>query len=86
MGSWIGDYLKRQIVWSQRTFGNGRRTVGITEHIRKELDEIISEPEDLSEWINVIILALDGYWRHGGLPEQLTLELLKKQDKNFNRQ
>jgi len=30
----------RQREWSERTFGPGKRTGGITAHIAKELDEI----------------------------------------------
>jgi hypothetical protein len=35
-------------------------------HIKKELDdEIAHDPLDLGEWIDVIILGLDGAWRTG---------------------
>lgn len=55
--------IKMQIAWSEKTFGHGRRTEGICKHIEKELQEIRSNPDDLIEWIDVIILALDGAWR-----------------------
>lgn len=80
------EYLKRQWDWSRRTFGEGRRTKGIIQHITKELLEIEANPDDLSEWVDVVILALDGYWRHGGNPESLMADLQAKQDKNFSRQ
>ena len=81
----LGDYLARQMRWSHATFGPGRRTIGITAHIEKELDEIRAEPHDLEEWLDVVILALDGFWRHGGMPEDLLWRLREKQDKNFAR-
>lgn len=78
-------YLRRQWEWSERTFGPGFRTDGILNHIRKELAEVEKEPHDLMEWADIIILALDGYWRHGGSAERLLALLQKKQDKNFAR-
>jgi hypothetical protein len=81
----LTEYLTRQWEWSRRTFGEGRRTKGILEHIRKELSEIEAKPDDLSEWVDVMILAMDGYWRHGGKPESLMADLQAKQDKNFAR-
>jgi dATP/dGTP pyrophosphohydrolase len=79
-------YLERHAAWSARTFGPGPRTKGILEHIRKELKEIEQDPGDLEEWIDVIILALDGYWRHWGNPLDLMRRLQEKQNKNFARQ
>ncbi len=81
----LGAVLASQMEWSKRTFGNGRRTIGITKHIEKELAEIRDNPEDLSEWIDVIILAMDGYWRHGGTPDTIMRDLLAKQAKNRTR-
>ncbi len=81
----IGEYLKRQEEWSSRTFGHGTRTLGVTKHIEKEIAEIRAKPHDLFEWVDVIILAMDGYWRHGGSPESLMIALQAKQDKNFSR-
>jgi hypothetical protein len=82
----LESYLTRQWEWSARTFGPGRRTLGILQHIGKELKEIEAEPTDLSEWIDVVILAMDGFWRHGGNPADLLPGLLAKQRKNFARQ
>lgn len=81
----VAEYVKRQQGWSARTFGPGCRTLGVTAHIEKELAEIRAKPHDLSEWVDVIILAMDGYWRHGGDPQTLMTALQAKQDKNFAR-
>lgn len=82
----IASYLVRQIKWSRHTFGPAMRTGGIIEHIGKELVEVEKDPFDLLEWIDIIILALDGYWRHGGSAHRLMDVLCAKQQKNFARQ
>jgi hypothetical protein len=86
-GPWfaIEAYLRRQEIWSGRTFGNGVRTVEITKHIQKELAEILASPHDLTEWIDVVILALDGFWRAGGEPAAIMDYLQAKQNVNFTR-
>jgi hypothetical protein len=78
-------HLHRQRAFSLATFGPGRRTEGVVDHIRKELKEIEAAPEDLSEWIDVVLLALDGAWRSGATPEQIVDALQAKQLKNERR-
>jgi hypothetical protein len=79
-------YLERQAEWSAKTFGPGLRTKGLIDHISKELKEIEADPGDLEEWIDVMILALDGYWRHGGHKLDLMRRLQDKQNKNIARE
>lgn len=81
----IQTYYERQIEWSRETFGPALRTKGVLDHIRKELAEIELEPHDLSEWVDVVILAMDGFWRHGGNAADLLPALLAKQKKNMAR-
>lgn len=78
-------HLQRQRDFSGRTFGPGTRSAGIVDHIRKELREIEAAPDDLSEWIDVVILALDGAWRSGSNPQQIIDALVAKQAKNEGR-
>jgi hypothetical protein len=78
-------HLARQREWSGRTFGPGARTQGVVDHIRKELNEIESAPGDVSEWIDVAILAFDGAWRAGFTPQQIVDALVAKQTKNEGR-
>ena len=80
------SHLLRQREWSARTFGPGLRTQGVIEHIRKELEEILTAPTDLEEWIDVVILALDGAWRMGASPEQIIVQVVAKQTKNESRE
>ena len=81
----LQKYISDQQEWSEKTFGTGMRTLGITSHIEKELSEIRAKPDDLEEWIDVIILAIDGYWRAGGKSEELMKRMNDKQAKNFSR-
>ena len=81
----IIDHLYRQRAFSFRTFGPGTRTAGVCDHIRKELSEIEAAPADISEWVDVILLALDGAWRSGATPEQIAEAIEAKQTKNENR-
>ena len=78
-------HLKRQRNFSEKTFGPGMRTKGLCDHIRKELEEIQAKPLDVSEWVDVIILALDGAWRCGHTPEGIAKAILAKQIKNEGR-
>lgn len=78
-------HLIRQRAFSERTFGPGPRTAGVLDHIRKELKEIEAAPADLSEWVDVILLALDGAWRAGHEPAAIAAGIEQKQSKNEAR-
>lgn len=78
-------HLHRQRDFSRKTFGPGNRAQGVVDHIRKELREIEADPSDLSEWIDVVLLALDGAWRQGYEPEEIAAALDAKQTKNEGR-
>lgn len=80
------EHLHRQRAFSERTFGPGARTAGVCDHIRKELREIEAAPADITEWVDVILLAFDGAWRSGATPEQIAAAIEAKQTKNEARQ
>ena len=80
------EHLFRQMGWSAGTFGPGPRTRGVIDHIRKELEEIEQDPTDLNEWVDVIILALDGAWRAGHMPNEIIYAIRAKQLKNEQRE
>lgn len=83
------EYIYTQRAWSQRTFGpatrENDRTLGILEHIRKELEEVKAKPSDASEWADLIILAIDGAWRNKIRPRDLCDALEAKQERNMAR-
>lgn len=82
----LSHHLARQLHWSLQTFGPGERTVGIVDHIFKELTEVEdTDGQDLMEWIDVIILACDGAMRAGFTPQQVADALDEKQTINENR-
>lgn len=79
-------HIHRQREFSENTFGPGARTAGVIDHIRKELREVENDPTDLNEWIDIVLLALDGAWRSGHSPKQICEAIAKKQIKNEQRQ
>ena len=78
------EHIDHQREWSTKTFGPGLR-LGVIDHLRKELDEVAEDPTDLSEWVDVIILAFDGAWRSGASPEEIIEAIVAKQTKNEGR-
>ncbi len=79
-------HLRRQAAFSERTFGPGARVDGVCDHIRKELIEVkdafAAGAPTLPEWVDVIILGLDGAWRSGATPEQIVTAIAAKQSQN----
>lgn len=78
-------HLHRQKEWSEETFGPGPRTHGVLDHIQKEIGEVRADPTDLEEWIDLVLLSLDGAWRAGHSPEKIVSALDAKQTKNESR-
>ena len=78
-------HLARQAEFSALTFGPGSRVAGICDHIRKELIEVENSGGDLKEWVDVIILGLDGAWRSGATPQEIIAAIVAKQAKNEAR-
>ncbi|WP_155755051.1 dATP/dGTP pyrophosphohydrolase domain-containing protein [Burkholderia pseudomultivorans] len=78
-------FLRRQRAFSEHTFGPGRLTARVCDHIRKELTEVEAAPDDLREWVDVVLLGLDGAWRTGATPEQITTALTEKLTTNEGR-
>lgn len=94
----LEEHLKRQIAFSAATFGPGERMLGVVDHIRKELDEIVSAAhagERAAEWVDVVILGLDGLTRalraeDPEMPNSLIADIaaaliVDKQDRNERR-
>ncbi len=82
-------HLERQRAFSLGAFGPGTRVVGVIDHITKELVEIeeteAAGNDTLEEWVDVILLALDGAWRSGATPYEVAQAIRDKQAINENR-
>ena len=59
----LKQHLLRQMAFSHATFGPGTRTNGVVDHIRKELVEVLESNGSADEWVDVVILGLDGLTR-----------------------
>lgn len=77
-------HLKRQREWSLETFGP-QEIQGVLDHIRKELAEIEADPDDVKEWVDVIILAFDGAMKRGWKPQEIIDAIVAKQEENEAR-
>ncbi len=85
----LAQYLAAQRDWSLKTFGPGMRKLGIIKHIQKEIAELEAannRENDLEEWCDIAMLALDGAYRANFTPEQVCAQLRRKQAVNFSRQ
>lgn len=78
-------HVGRQRAFSETTFGPGLRTTVVVDHIRKELLEVLAAPEDLEEWVDVILLGFDGAWRTGADPQAIIDAIKAKQERNEQR-
>lgn len=72
--------------WSDRTFGPGKRTEGVLKHIAKELEEVRQKPDDISEWVDIMILAIDGATRAGFTGAEVTQAYHRKMIENHGRE
>jgi hypothetical protein len=59
----LKSHLVRQMVFSRATFAPGERRDGVLDHIRTEIDEVVASDGDSREWVDLVILALDGLTR-----------------------
>ena len=80
------EHLHRQRAWSLETFGPGYCHSRVIDHLRKEINEVEAAPLDLTEWVDVVLLALDGAWRAGYSPIQIAAAIEAKQARNEMRQ
>lgn len=71
--------------WNFNTYGPGERLTGTIKHIKKELKEIEKEPHDIVEWVDVIMLAVNGALRHGHEPQAIIDAFYKKFEINKAR-
>lgn len=68
-------HLHRQRAVSLATFGPGTRADAVLDHLRKEMEDVEAAPYALTEWVDVVRLALEGAWRAGYTPEDIAAAL-----------
>jgi hypothetical protein len=56
-------HLENQIIFSRNTFGPGTNTERLLNHLKNEIEETLNSHGDSSEWVDILILALDGLTR-----------------------
>jgi Protein of unknown function (DUF550) len=78
-------YLERAREFSLRVFGPGPRTEGVLDHITKEIVEVRNDPTDLGEWVDLIILGIDGAQRLGTPVQDIIDAIHAKQARNESR-
>lgn len=82
----LASFMGRAAEWSDRVFGEGPRTQRLCNYIRRELAEVEANPMDAVEWVDVIMLAMDGFRRvyqaqsSGGSPEEAASCLMEELD------
>jgi len=95
----LEQHLLRSMAFSHATFGPGTRAKGVIDHIKKEIIEVETSNGDASEWIDLVILSLDGLTRQlkyfkmeeGIIPDNDTVAVIaaqilrQKQAKNEKR-
>lgn len=79
------NFVERKMEHSTKTWPN-QSLLGVLAHVRKECDEIECEPLDSEEWVDLILLGIDGACRSGLTPEGLIWTLQHKLDINLSRE
>ena len=79
------SHLVRQHEFSINTFGPGKRVDSLLDHISKEIIEVHESAGALSEWIDIVILALEGALRSVDSALEVALALEAKQRVNEGR-
>lgn len=59
----LDELLKDQLDFSITTFGGGERKKAVIDHIKKEIIELEETKDAASEWVDIILLAIDGLLR-----------------------
>jgi hypothetical protein len=83
------SHIRRQRAFSIKTFGpigQGQKPEGVIAHMLKEIREELSlDPTNLKEWVDMLILSIDGCIKSGHSPQDIVMALLEKQTKNESR-
>lgn len=72
------EHTKKQVEFSQKTFGKGETTESVIERIKQKLEEVKACPEDLYGWVDIMMLAIDGATRQGWSADRIAQALPDK--------
>lgn len=83
----LGRLMAEYPTWSDATFGGPelRDHRGALLHLKLEIDELIENPNDTSEWADCVLLLLDAARRKGHSPDDLFEFAYQKFQKNKKR-
>ena len=95
----LKQHLIRQMAFSIATYGPGTRTNGVLGHLTKEIEEVRESNGSADEWVDLVILSLDGLTRQlsfcneqdqriataSEIAERACAMIVGKQDRNENR-
>lgn len=56
----LKSHLLRQMAFSHQAYGPGERRKGVCDHLKKEIEEMEKGHGESAEWVDIVILALDG--------------------------
>lgn len=70
----------KQRLFSLATFGNTTldRLTRNLNHIKSELLEINEQPSNIEEWADLLLIAIDSFWRTGGIALRIYNRELKE--------
>lgn len=95
----LRQHLIRQMAFSKATYGPGTRTNGVLDHLSKEIEEVRESSGSADEWVDLVILSLDGLTRQlsfcnegdkrtkpsADIADMACRMIVGKQDRNENR-
>ena len=80
----LARFFDEKAEWSRGEFGEEYE--GVLDHMAKEFKEVTEKPFDLEEWVDIVLLAMDGACRHAGATgSEFVVALVAKQQKNRAR-
>ena len=80
----LACFFNEKAAWSRGEFGEEYE--GVLDHMAKEFKEVTEKPFDLEEWVDIVLLAMDGACRHAGATgSEFVVALVAKQQKNRAR-
>ena len=65
MKTWFESFWNLHGKWSEATFGTARDHTGPLSYLRREIDEIAKNPDDIEEFADAFMLILDSARRAG---------------------